>query len=116
MAVILDLRPAIQLTDEAFEQLCRSNPDLRLERTAQGELVAMSPTAGESGYYNADLNGQLWLWNRQNQLGLILILPQALPCLTERFDRLMLPGLSDRAGMPYPPSKSANLPRSAQTL
>ena len=33
--ITLDLRPNLQLTDQAFDQLCRSNPDLRLERTAQ---------------------------------------------------------------------------------
>ncbi|MCJ2542488.1 Uma2 family endonuclease [Thermostichus vulcanus] len=69
--IALNLRPALTLTDEAFEQLCRSNPDLRLERTAQGELIAMAPTGSESGYRNADLLGQLWQWNRQMCLGFI---------------------------------------------
>jgi Uma2 family endonuclease len=65
----LNLRPTIQLTDEEFEQLCRSNPDLRLERSAKGELVAMSPTGSESGRYNAGLVTDLTLWNRQARLG-----------------------------------------------
>ncbi|PAX53311.1 hypothetical protein CK510_14680 [Brunnivagina elsteri CCALA 953] len=29
----------------------------------------MSPTGGETGNRNLDLLGQLWLWNRQNNLG-----------------------------------------------
>ncbi|WP_448561840.1 hypothetical protein [Trichothermofontia sp.] len=41
--IALNLRSTLQLTDEVFEQLCQQNPDLRLERTAQGELIAMSP-------------------------------------------------------------------------
>jgi len=53
--ITLDLRPDLQLIDQAFEQLCRSNPDLRLERTAQGELIAMAPSGSETGYYNADI-------------------------------------------------------------
>ena len=66
----LNLRPTIQLTDEAFAQLCRSNPNLRLERTAAGELVAMSPTGSESGHYNVELATDLTLWNRQARLGI----------------------------------------------
>ncbi len=69
--IAINLRPTLNLTDEAFAQLCRSNPDLRLERTAQGELIAMSPAGSETGYRNADLVGQLWQWNRQVQLGIV---------------------------------------------
>jgi Uma2 family endonuclease len=68
--ITLDLRPDLQLTDQAFEQLCRSNPDLRLERTAQGQLIAMDPSGSETGYYNADISGQLWQWNRKLQRGI----------------------------------------------
>ncbi|NJL01669.1 MAG: Uma2 family endonuclease [Spirulinaceae cyanobacterium RM2_2_10] len=69
--IALNLRPTLQLTDEVFAQLCQSNPELRLERTAAGELIAMAPAASESGYFNADLSGQLWQWNRQTQLGVV---------------------------------------------
>lgn len=69
--IALNLRPTLQLTDDVFEQLCRQNPDLRLERSAQGELIAMPPAGSETGYRNADLLGQLWQWNRQMQLGVV---------------------------------------------
>ncbi|QQE63672.1 hypothetical protein GFS31_03410 [Leptolyngbya sp. BL0902] len=69
--IALTLRPTLQLTDEVFERLCQQNPDLRLERTAQGELVAMAPAGSESGYRNADLLGQLWQWNRRQRLGFV---------------------------------------------
>lgn len=39
--VKLNVRAA-KLTDEQFTQLCRENPELRLELTAQKELVIMS--------------------------------------------------------------------------
>ena len=68
--ITLDLRPDLTLTDQAFEQLCHSNPDLRLERTAQGELIAMAPSGSETGYYNSDISGQLWQWNRKLQRGI----------------------------------------------
>ncbi len=69
--ITLNLRPTLTLTDEAFEQLCHSNPDLRLERTAQGKLIAMPPVSSESGSRNAELLGQLWQWNRQMRLGVV---------------------------------------------
>lgn len=59
----------LKLTDEEFEQLAAANKDLRLELTAKGELIIMPPTGGESGSRNFELDGQLWLWNRQNSLG-----------------------------------------------
>lgn len=38
--IALNLRPTLQLTDEVFERICQQNPDLRLERTAHGELIS----------------------------------------------------------------------------
>ena len=57
------------ITDEEFEKICRENSDRKFERTARGELVIMSLTGGSTGERNAELNGQLWLWNRQAKLG-----------------------------------------------
>ncbi|WP_017658632.1 Uma2 family endonuclease [Baaleninema simplex] len=67
--ITLNLQPSLQLTDETFEELCRSNPDLRLERTARGELIAMPPSGSETGRQNLGLSAQLWLWNQQTKLG-----------------------------------------------
>ncbi|HEY9735827.1 MAG TPA: Uma2 family endonuclease [Trichocoleus sp.] len=66
----INLRPALELTNEEFEQICRSNPELRLERNAQGELIAMSAAGSESSRRNADILIDLGLWNRQTQLGI----------------------------------------------
>ncbi len=57
------------LTDEQFEQLARTNRDVRLERTANGELILMPPTGGQTGNRNLDISGQLWAWNRTAKLG-----------------------------------------------
>ncbi len=65
----LDLRSTLELTDEQFVAICRHNPDLRLERSARGELIIMPPTGGETGRRNSKLGGQLWHWNEQYQLG-----------------------------------------------
>ncbi len=68
-AFTITLDPIGSLTDEAFYQLCRANPDVKFERSAQGELIIMSPTGGESGRRNANITIDLGLWNRQTQLG-----------------------------------------------
>ncbi|BAB75606.1 Uma2 family endonuclease [Anabaena sp. FACHB-709] len=68
-ALTLQLPPHLKFTDEEFEQIVAVNQELRLELTAEGELVIMSPTGGETGNRNFDLLGQLWWWNSQNNLG-----------------------------------------------
>ncbi|MGV0026634.1 Uma2 family endonuclease [Phormidesmis priestleyi] len=70
-ALIVNLRPTIDLTDEQFFQLCQHNPELRFERTATGELVIMSPTGSGTGKRNADLTTDVNIWNRQTKLGVV---------------------------------------------
>jgi Uma2 family endonuclease len=67
--ITLDLRPSLTLTDDQFAQICQHNRDLRFERTAQGELVIMAPTGGETGSRNLSLGSQLWQWNQTHKLG-----------------------------------------------
>lgn len=59
----------VHLTDEQFYQLCLSNPDLNIERSARGVLIFMSPVGGESGNREADYIIDLGVWNRQTNLG-----------------------------------------------
>lgn len=69
MVVTLDLHPSLELTDEQFEKICQANRDLKLERTAKGDLVIMALTGGDTGRRNLRLTGQLWFWNQQSNLG-----------------------------------------------
>lgn len=67
----IDLKPVVdRISDSDFEHLCASNPELKLETDASGNLIVMSPTGSESGKRNGDLFGQIWYWNRQSQLGI----------------------------------------------
>ncbi|MBD1927837.1 Uma2 family endonuclease [Trichocoleus sp. FACHB-90] len=70
-AIAVNIPPTLTLTltHEQFVQLAIANRDLQLERTATGELILMPPTGGETGHRNLDMEGQLWLWNRQTKLG-----------------------------------------------
>ncbi len=67
----IDLSSVITLTREEFAKICAANPEMKLERTAKGELIVMSPTGGETGSFNADLNGELYLWSRVSKTGKI---------------------------------------------
>ena len=69
-ALILTLRPTLELTEEQFFQLCQNNSDLRLERTAQGELIIMPPTGWESGNRNIKLSARLEIWAEADNTGL----------------------------------------------
>jgi Uma2 family endonuclease len=65
----INVPTAVGITDEQFYQLSIANEEWRLELTAEGELIIMSPTGGESGIRNSDLTTDLNLWNRQTRLG-----------------------------------------------
>ncbi|BAY24855.1 hypothetical protein NIES2100_46530 [Calothrix sp. NIES-2100] len=68
-ALTLQLPPNLKFTDEEFAQIVAVNKELRLELTAEGELIIMAPTGGETGNRNFELYLDLGVWNRQNKLG-----------------------------------------------
>jgi Uma2 family endonuclease len=65
----ISLEPVIHITDEQFYELCQVNPDVKFERSATGELIVMPPTGGETGSYNAEINADFVIWNRQTRSG-----------------------------------------------
>jgi Uma2 family endonuclease len=67
--VVLKLKPAINLTDDQLFELCQLNRDWRIEYTAQGELLVMPPTGGETSNRNAELTYQVQAWTRRDQAG-----------------------------------------------
>jgi Uma2 family endonuclease len=69
-AVTLDLTSIVQLTDDAFYALCRANPEVKFERTAQGKLIVMPPTGGETGNRNIKLSARLENWAEQDGSGI----------------------------------------------
>jgi Uma2 family endonuclease len=63
--------PRAPLTDRLFLRLCGANPELRLERTAQGELIVMTPAGAEAGGREAVLVHLLMAWNDAHALGVV---------------------------------------------
>jgi Uma2 family endonuclease len=70
-ALTINLNSIANLSRSQFRQIANDNPDMKLERNKQGNLIVMAPTGGETGNFNADLNGQLYVWNRTSQSGKI---------------------------------------------
>lgn len=68
-AIVLNLKPFVELTDDQFYELCLNHRELKFERTAQGELVIVSPVGGEGGNHEANLISAVVVWNQQTQLG-----------------------------------------------
>ncbi|MEJ6481938.1 Uma2 family endonuclease [Nostoc punctiforme UO1] len=64
--VVLQLQPAIALTEDQFYEFCQLNRDFRIERNAAGELVIMPPTGSETDERNFR---QLWVWTKQDGTG-----------------------------------------------
>ena len=65
----LRIRLAQPLEDDELFELCAVNPGLRIERTAEGELLIMSPAGGETGRRNFDLIGQFHAWVKRHGTG-----------------------------------------------
>ena len=68
-SVLLYLPPDLHLTDEQFYAFCRLNRELRIERTAQGELWIMAPAGWDSSRKNAEITVQLGLWAKRDGTG-----------------------------------------------
>ena len=49
----------LRLTPEQFERVCQANPESLLELAADGAVIAMTPTGGETGSRNSRLLIQL---------------------------------------------------------
>ena len=52
----------LQLTPEQFALVCDANPDAVLELAADGQLITMTPTGGETGRRNTRLLTRLQSW------------------------------------------------------
>ncbi len=68
--LVLRLEPIINLTDDQFFEFCQINRELRIERTANREVLIMSPTGSETGNRNFKLTVQLGIWVERDGTGI----------------------------------------------
>jgi Uma2 family endonuclease len=56
------LPPGLQLSPEQFALVCEANPEAVLELAADGQLIAMTPTGGDTSARNNLLSARLQVW------------------------------------------------------
>ncbi len=59
----------LTVTSAQFDRLCIDNPNLRLELTADRELMVMPPTFSISGKRNLNLGSEFYDGNEKAELG-----------------------------------------------
>jgi Uma2 family endonuclease len=63
--------PAIApMTHAQFYEFCLANRDLRIERTANGDVVIMPPAFADTGNRKFNIAAQLWNWTEQDGTGI----------------------------------------------
>lgn len=60
-----------RISDSEFEEICRKNPDLRIELDKNGNLLVMPPVSLGSGNHEIETGADLVMWNRQADLGMV---------------------------------------------
>jgi Uma2 family endonuclease len=65
----VDLGSVRTFSDEEFLEFCRRNPDARIERESNGEIIVMAPAYTETGGMNATLSYFVTAWARQDKTG-----------------------------------------------
>lgn len=58
-----------QMSDRQFYEFCQTNPDLRIERNADGEVIAIPPAFSDTGNRNFRILGQLFVWSEEDGTG-----------------------------------------------
>ena len=69
MPVALHPSSKQQSSDESYFAFCEANPDLRVERTAVGEIVVVPPAGFESDDRNTEVVAQLRIWAKNDGRG-----------------------------------------------
>ena len=68
---LVHLQPVINMSDEEFFDFCQLNRELRIERTAEGDLLIMPPVGGETSARNNELGWQLTRWAKEDGSGAV---------------------------------------------
>ncbi|MGZ8842472.1 MAG: Uma2 family endonuclease [Pyrinomonadaceae bacterium] len=62
-SVVVHFEPSkLRMNDDEFYEFCKLNPDLRIERTREGDLIVMAPTGVKTGNRNFKLIAAVSQW------------------------------------------------------
>ena len=67
---VIKFKPLSYMDDEQFAKFCALNDDLRIERTAKGEIVLMPPVFTYSSKQNIKISSPLDLWADNDGTGI----------------------------------------------
>lgn len=62
--------PSTSMSRDEFYAFCLANRDLRIERTATGEVIVMPPAFSDTGNRNFNMAAHLWVWAEQDGTGI----------------------------------------------
>jgi len=65
----LFLNPELRMTDDDYFAFCMANPNVRFERTAQGEIIIVPPAGAESDNQSLEVGAQLLKWAKRDGRG-----------------------------------------------
>jgi len=65
----LILNPELRMNDDEYFAFCMANPDVRFERTAEGEIVIVPPAGLESDHRSLGIGAQLYNWAERDGRG-----------------------------------------------
>ena len=68
--LVLQMSPVLEMSADSFFDFCQLNSHLRIERSATGKLIIMSPAGSETGNRNAKLMQQLANWTDRDASGI----------------------------------------------
>ena len=63
------MRRGVRLTNDQLFQFCQDNSELRIEQTAQGDLIIMAPVGSEGGHRGFNLYIPFGTWHEKTKLG-----------------------------------------------
>src|SRR5438067_611959 len=67
--LVVRMRPVVDMDDEQFFLFCQQNDMLRIERTAEGDLIVQPMACGDQSDRNSELTFQLVRWSKADGTG-----------------------------------------------
>ena len=65
----IETRISIPITEEEYFDFCAKNPDIRIEREANGDIIIIPPCGRETSSRNSDFSAQLDFWAKRDGRG-----------------------------------------------
>ena len=67
--LVLHMPDRLRMSEDDFFDFCGANPELWIERTAEGDIIIMPPAGAETSESNAGINYHLRHWARKDRTG-----------------------------------------------